>query len=304
MQHWHVLGAGAIGGLFASFLQQAGAPSTLLLRADDPDLSRGVSTISLRHGEQLQSLQVDVSASAEHSPVSHLLVCTKAQHIITAIEGVAHRLAPGSVLVLLANGLGYQQRVQARWPQLDVYCGSTTEGAFSEGRRRICHAGHGSTLIGQPGRAAAPDWFEVWRRLPSHCEWRSDINTALWRKLAINCVINPLTALHRCRNGDLAERPELSALLVKVCAEVREIGIAAGQTDAVQDLFTQVMAVVAATANNRSSMLQDVLAGRETEIDYLTGYLLEQGRQHGIKAPGNTALLAAVKRLHQDAPAQ
>jgi 2-dehydropantoate 2-reductase len=298
VQHWHVLGAGAIGGLFASLLKEAGTPCTLLLRGDDPDLTAGVSTITLRRGEQVRSLQFDVSASAESSPISHLLVCTKAQHIVAAVAGVAHRLAPGSVVVLLANGLGYQREVQIRWPQLDWYHGSTTEGAFRESRRRICHAGHGSTLIGQPGRAAPPGWFEVWRELPSHCQWSPDISTVLWRKLAINCAINPLTALHRCRNGDLADRPELKALLAQLCAEVKAIGVAAGQAEAVKDLQTEVMAVIRATANNRSSMLQDVLAGRETEIDYLTGYLLDQGRQHGIEAPSNAALLAAVKDLH------
>jgi 2-dehydropantoate 2-reductase len=297
VQHWYVLGAGAIGGLFASLLQGAGTPCTLLLRAGDPDLVRGTSTISLRRCEQLLSFRFDVSASADSGAITHLLVCTKAQDIVAAIAGVAHRLAPGCVVVLLANGLVYQQQVEARWPQLDCYPGSTTEGAFREGRRAICHGGHGSTLIGQPGRSRAPDWFRVWRELPIQCAWSSDIDTVLWRKLAINCAINPLTALYRCRNGDLAERPELTALVAKLCAEVRAIGIAAGQAQAVSDLQTQVMAVIRATANNRSSMLQDVLAGRETEIDYLTGYLLEQGRRHGIEAPGNAALLAAVKNM-------
>lgn len=297
MLHWHVLGAGAIGGLFASLLQEAGTPCTLLLREGDPDLAVGTAAITLRRGEQLLSYQFDVSASADSDPISHLLVCTKAQDIVAAIAGVAHRLAPGSVVVLLANGLGYQQQVQTRWPQLDCCSGSTTEGAFREGRRTICHAGHGGTLVGQPGRSTAPDWFTTWLALSSQCEWSADIDTVLWRKLAINCVINPLTALHRCRNGDLAERPELAALVMEVCAEVRAIGIAAGQAPAVSDLPAQVMAIIQATANNRSSMLQDVLARRDTEIDYLTGYLLEQGRQHGIEAPRNAALLAAVESL-------
>lgn len=297
MQHWHVLGAGAIGGLFASLLQEAGTPCTLLLRDGDPDLAVGTTAMTLRRGEQLRSFEFDVSASADSGPISHLLVCTKAQDIVAAIAGVAHRLAPGSVVLLLANGLGYQQQVRGRWPQLDCCSGSTTEGVYREGRRAICHAGHGSTLVGQPGRETAPDWFKAWLALSRPCAWSPDIDTVLWRKLAINCVINPLTALHRCSNGDLAERPELAALVAEVCAEVRAIGVAAGQAQAVGDLQTQVMTVIRATANNRSSMLQDVLAGRETEIDYLTGYLLAQGRQHGIEAPRNAALLAAVKAL-------
>ena len=302
MQHWHILGAGAIGGLFASLLQEAGTPCTLLLREGDPDLAAGTAAITLRRGEQLRTFEFDVAASADNGPISHLLVCTKAPDIVAAIAGVAHRLAPGSVVLLLANGLGYQQQVQTRWPQLDCYSGSTTEGVFREGRRAICHAGHGRTLVGQSGRSTAPEWFDAWLALSSPCEWSPDIDTVLWRKLAINCAINPITALHRCRNGDLAERPELAALVAEVCAEVHAIGIAAGQAQAVSDLQTQVMTVIRATASNRSSMLQDVLAGRETEIDYLTGYLLDQGLQHGIDAPRNVALLAAVKTLRNGTP--
>lgn len=295
MQQWHILGAGAIGGLFASLLQAAGTPCTLLLRADDPDLAIGSTAITLRRDEQLHSRQFSVSAGTDSSPISHLLVCTKAYDIVAAIAGVAHRLAPGTVVLLLANGMGFQQQIRARWPQLDCFSGSTTEGAFRESRRTICHAGLGRTLLGQPGRTAAPDWFDTWLALPTQCEWSPDIDSALWRKLAINCAINPLTALHQCRNGELAERPELAALVGELCTEISAIGIAAGQAQAVADLRTQVMAVVDATANNRSSMLQDVLAGRATEIDYLTGYLLTQGRQFGIAAPRNAELLAAVK---------
>lgn len=298
MQHWHILGAGAIGGLFASLLQAAGTPCTLLLRADDPDLAAGTAAITLRRGDQQQTCRFSVSASGDTGPISHLLVCTKAPDIIAALAGVAHRLAPGAVVVLLANGMGYQQQVRARWPRLECFSGSTTEGAFREGRRAICHAGPGSTWIGQPGRDTAPVWFDTWLALPARCAWSPDIDTVLWRKLAINCAINPLTALHHCRNGELAERPELAKLVAELCTEISAIAIAAGQQRAVDDLHAQVMAVVAATADNRSSMLQDVLAGRATEIDYLTGYLLTQGREHGTPAPRNAALLAAVKALH------
>ncbi|MEQ9462622.1 MAG: 2-dehydropantoate 2-reductase [Haliea sp.] len=295
MQHWHILGAGAIGGLFATLLQDAGIPCTLLLRDDDPDLAAGSACITLRRDDQLHKHRFAVSANSEDSPLSYLLVCTKAYDMVPAIAGIEHRLAPGATILLLANGLGYQEQVQARWPRLDCFAGSTTEGAFREARRSICHAGHGSTLVGQPGRPSAPDWFASWQGLQTSCEWSADIDTVLWRKLAINCAINPVTALHRCPNGALAEQPQLAALVRELCTEISAIAIASGQAGAVEDLHPQVMAVIRATASNRSSMLQDVLAGRETEIDYLTGYLLAQGQQFGVEAPRNALLLQALK---------
>ncbi len=297
MQHWHILGAGAIGGLFATLLQDAGTPCTLLLRDSDPDLIAGSACITLRRDDLLHRHRFAVSASSDAAPISHLLVCTKAYDIVSAVAAIDHRLTPGATVLLLANGLGYQEQVKARWPQLDCFAGSTTEGAFREGRRIICHAGLGKTLVGQPGRPTAPDWFTTWQKLPAACEWSADIATVLWRKLAINCAINPVTALYRCPNGALAERPELAALVRELCAEIRAVASAAGQERAVRDLHPQVMAVIHATASNRSSMLQDVLAGRATEIEYLTGYLLAQGQRLGIDAPRNATLLEAVKAL-------
>ncbi|HEY7775104.1 MAG TPA: ketopantoate reductase C-terminal domain-containing protein, partial [Kineobactrum sp.] len=127
--------------------------------------------------------------------------------------------------------------------------------------------------------------------------WTQDIHQALWRKLAINCAINPLAALHRCRNGELAANAALAHEVESLCTEIKTIGIAAGQAAAVEQLQAQVAAVIAGTADNRSSMLQDVVAGRETEIDYLCGYLVRVADQLGLRAPRNEAMLRAVQAL-------
>ena len=126
--------------------------------------------------------------------------------------------------------------------------------------------------------------------------WDPEIDQALWLKLAINCAINPLTALHGCLNGELAQAG-LSARVTTLCDEIIEISTAAGYAEVTADLHHQVARVIAATAANRSSMLQDVAAGRRTEIDYITGYLLRAAHRHGVAAPHNEALLRSVLEL-------
>jgi 2-dehydropantoate 2-reductase len=126
--------------------------------------------------------------------------------------------------------------------------------------------------------------------------WDPAIGQSLWLKLAINCAINPLTALHRCRNGELAG-PALAPLLATLCEEIMQVSAAAGFGAVTGDLPAQVAAVVHATANNRSSMLQDVLAGRGTEIDYITGYLLGVASHHGIAVPENESLYRSIVNL-------
>lgn len=100
-------------------------------------------------------------------------------------------------------------------------------------------------------------------------DWSTDILTRLWRKLALNCAINPLTVLYQCRNGELqAHQCEVATL----CAELGELLECCGQPDAALDLQHEVERVIQATAANYSSMYQDVAAGRRTEISYLLGY--------------------------------
>ncbi|KAF1024442.1 MAG: 2-dehydropantoate 2-reductase [Pseudomonas sp.] len=113
-------------------------------------------------------------------------------------------------------------------------------------------------------------------------EWSTDILTRLWRKLALNCAINPLTVLHACRNGELqAHQCEVATL----CAELTDLLQCCGQPAAANDLHSEVERVIHATAANYSSMYQDVAAGRRTEIRYLLGYACQAAARHQLNLP-------------------
>jgi 2-dehydropantoate 2-reductase len=290
--HWHVLGAGALGCLYGDALQRTGCLTTLVLR-------RGTTQQSLpltveRDGTRItQQLPVITADSPE--TISHLLVTTKAYDVCTAVASISHLLAPDAVVLLLVNGMGLAEQLRADWPQIDIYCGTSTEGAYRVAPLHIRHAGRGETRMGQQGRQQPP-WFAQWTQAITPCIWDAQIVTALWSKLAVNCIVNPLTAAHRCPNGELASRPELALEVALLCKEVARISSAAGFADVAATLPQTVAAVIAGTANNRSSMLQDVLNGRRTEIDYINGYLLQVAEQHGIEAPRNRALLETVKK--------
>ena len=289
--HWHVLGAGAIGCLFATTLQRSGLPVTLLLRE-----RHGEVPVQVDDGDGRGPLFFPSSRPADAGHIGHLLVTTKAYDVYSAVTSVAHRLDENSQVLLLTNGLGYSDELRRALPAIDHYLGSTTEGAYRLAPLHIHHAGRGHTRIGKPGGGSPPDWFESWSRAVQPGSWDEDILGTLWLKLAINCAINPLTALHRCRNGELA-RPPLAAQVLALCAEIAPVCAAAGFPITPAALHQQVREVIAATAANRSSMLQDVLAGRPTECDYITGYLLAAARQHGIDAPRNEELLKRMRKL-------
>jgi 2-dehydropantoate 2-reductase len=292
-ERWHVLGAGAIGCLFATALQRAGCPTTLLLRQD---YGTAPVTVTVEREGSASSADLPVSLPSDSGHISHLLVTTKAQDVCAAALSVAHRLDSASQVLLLSNGMGFAEQLQASLPLPAYFFGTTTEGAYRASRWHIHHAGRGLTRVGRPGCALPPPWFEQWSQAIQPSSWDADIEHSLWLKLAINCAINPLSALHRCRNGELAG-PELAPRLEGLCEEIMQVSAAAGLGAVTADLPEQVAAVIRATADNRSSMLQDVLAGRATEIEYISGHLLQLAARHGVAAPQNESLYRSICRL-------
>lgn len=287
-EHWYVLGAGAIGSLFAQRLVAAGCGVSLLLR--DSDAAQ--LTLTLDSGGNRLQRQFPVSLVHEPGPISRLLVSTKATHVDTAITSIHHRLQADTTLLILANGMGFANALPHG---VTAFRGTTTEGAYRLHTDHTVHAGSGLTRVGMPGTAMQPPaWFTAsWGQLAG-CQWDHAIEITLWKKLAINCVINPLSAACRCRNGELASaayRPLLSA----VCAEVVSACRAAGQAQAALSLLEDVLQVIQATAQNRSSMLQDVLQRRRTEIDYINGFLLRQPLVADLDLPLNRRLIATIE---------
>jgi 2-dehydropantoate 2-reductase len=250
--------------------------------------------VVVEHDGTRQEIQLPISATGDIAAITHLLVTTKAYDVSNAVADVAHRLDERCQLLLLVNGMGLAEALHLDHPALDIYCGTTTEGAYRVAPRHIHHAGTGQTRIGKAGQRGPAPWFGQWPRAIDNCTWDAAIDEALWLKLAINCAINPLTAIHDCRNGELAQRQHLTSELNELCNEIATISRAAGFENTAANLKQAVNAVVAGTADNHSSMLQDVRAGRRTEIDHITGYLLAAARRHGIAAPHNTTLLASI----------
>jgi len=290
---WHILGAGAIGCLFADALAAAGGNPVLVLRDGHSD---GTRRVVVERGETRSEHCLDAVNPATAGAISHLLVTTKAQDVRAAVAAVARHLTADGVVVLLANGMGFAEQVRADWPGLDIVSATTTAGAYRVGPLHIRHAGRGNTRIGRQGVGQPPRWFDHVARAVDDCLWDPDIDRALWLKLAINGVINPLTALHGCRNGELATRADLATRVAALCEEIAGICLAAGFDDIAAALPDAVAAVIAGTAGNRSSMLQDLEAGRPTEIDYINGYLLQVAGRHGIAAPLNRELVEGIHR--------
>ncbi|WP_027911164.1 putative 2-dehydropantoate 2-reductase [Pseudomonas sp. URMO17WK12:I4] len=285
---WHVLGAGSLGSLWACRLFRADVPVQLVLR--DPQRlaayrqAGGVTLVEQGHSHLYP---IPASHLQDSAPIERLLLACKAYDAADAIAAVADRLAPGAEVLLLQNGLGSQDEVAQLLPGRRCLPASSTEGAFRDGDWRVVFAGQGHTWIGDPASAAPPAWLQDLESSQIPHTWSPDILARLWRKLALNCAINPLTVLHGCRNGELVRYHEQIDAL---CGELVKLLSASGQAEATTDLQQDVWRVIEATAANYSSMYQDVAAGRRTEISYLLGYACAAAERAAVQLPQLKAL--------------
>ncbi|MEO4045817.1 putative 2-dehydropantoate 2-reductase [Pseudomonas sp. CAU 1711] len=286
---WHILGAGSLGGLWATRLARAGLPVRLILR-DRSALARYQAAGGLTLVEDgVASLHAIAAETAQgEAPIQRLLLACKAYDAEAAVAELAPRLRPDAELILLQNGLGSQQAVAASLPRARCIFASSTEGAFRESDFRVVYAGRGHTWLGQEGVTPPPQWLAELQAAGIPHQWTAAILGRLWRKLALNCAINPLTVLHDCRNGGLRDWPQEVAGL---CEELALLLRAAGQAEAADDLHQEVLRVIEGTAANYSSMHQDVAHGRRTEIAYLLGHACREAQALGLE-------LAQLQALH------
>lgn len=290
---WHILGAGSLGGLWATRLFRAGVPVRIILRNPERLADyRAAGGLGLTENGVTRVYPVPAELPDAAAPIERLLVACKAYDAQAAIAEVAPRLIRGSEILLLQNGLGSQQAIAARWPGSRCVFISSTEGAYREAGFRIVHAGQGQNWLGDPGYRCPPPWLAELDAAGIPYTWTDDIMSKLWRKLAINCAINPLSVLHDCRNGELlAHRAQLHDL----CNELGGLLRACNQGDAADGLEDEVLRVIAATADNYSSMHQDVRSGRRTEVGFLLGQACRAAHQQDLATPELCGLLERLQ---------
>ena len=299
--NWHILGVGAIGGLWGGNLALSGQQVTLILR--DPDAVRQYQNAPLRleRAGRFSEPPVAVTTPATiDAPIDYLLVATKSFATLQAIATIEHCFTPSTRILLLQNGMGFQSRVVKSYASLPVIAGISTDGAYRRERFHVVHAGKGNNVFGALSTVNAETIDSLkacFGALALDADWVDDIVTPMWHKVAVNACLNPLTAIHRCRNGGLLHDADIRRQLKAIAAETEEVMRAAGIEPPSPGLYARVVGVVTLTAENFSSMHEDVANGRRTEIEHINGFICEQGAMLGIDTPLNSGMLEQVRRL-------
>jgi 2-dehydropantoate 2-reductase len=197
--------------------------------------------------------------------------------------------------------MGHAEIIVNRLGRERVLGGTTTHGAW-RGEDGVHWVGRGNIRLGRfDGTDAEGTTASLVTKLHEanlDPEWTEDIQRTIWIKILLNVAINPVCAIAGVRNGALLEVPELWEQAYSAMLEAAKVAEASGADLSEIDLEGTLSKVAGATAQNRCSMLQDVMAGRKTEIDELCGAMVSLGKSLGVETPRNEMLHALVRGIH------
>jgi 2-dehydropantoate 2-reductase len=292
-----IVGTGAMACLFAARLSAARV-RVIMLGTWEEGLkalnNEGVRLVSADGSEECYQVQATQDPE-DCIGVRYALVLVKSWQTPRAAKQLAECLAEDGLAMSLQNGLGNREQLGQTLGAKRVVLGVTTIGATLLGPGRVYQAGEGVISLG--AHANLGILSNLFRAAGFVIENAPDANALLWGKLVINAAINPLTAILGVPNGELLNRSTARALLQATAREVAAVAVAQGIRLPYPDPVVAAENIARRTAENHSSMLQDVQRGVPTEIDAICGAVVQAGEQTGVPTPINRTLMQLVKAL-------
>lgn len=297
-----IIGPGAIGLLLAGYLHKGGAD--ILLVDNRPERAKRLSDEGFIWSLDEEQVTIKAPAVIEIQPshgIDLAVICVKAYDTEEAARRLAASGYRGAVLTL-QNGAGNVETIAKFLPYAPLLAGVTSEGALLVNERQVRRAGKGITSFG-PLESGRPDdeyidrIASVMRKGGMDVEISSDPRSLVWGKVIINAAVNPLTALLDVPNGSLLEIPPARELMAGIVDEAWRVVRAMRCNPPFADPLARVEEVCRLTAENVSSMRADIIKRRRTEIDYINGAIVREGRARGIPCPVNETITQFVRAL-------
>jgi len=296
-----IVGAGAMGSVFGARLAAGGADVTMV--DVDPALVGRVNAggLSLEGPDGAERAAVRATdAPAEHPPVDAAFLFVKCHQTGAAAELARPLVGPETAVVSLQNGWGNGDVLARAFDADRLLVGVTYISSTVRDGGLVAYSGRGPTKLGgwTAAGAARAEAVAGWLRAGGlDVDLPADVRTEIWKKLVLNCATLPTAALTGLGAGALGRHEEMGELWRRAAAEAVAAGRAEGYDLDPQEREEAIAAVLARAGDGKASMLQDVEAGRRTEIDVISGAVLRAAQAHGIEVPVTRALHALVKGL-------
>ncbi|MCA9731157.1 MAG: 2-dehydropantoate 2-reductase [Deferribacteres bacterium] len=217
------------------------------------------------------------------------LVCVKSFQTEAAAKEIEKILRDDGIAVTLQNGFGNEKVLEEKLGHQRVTRAITTQGAALTAPGILHYAGGGETMFAKHAAKmnVLSELVQILNSSELPARFHDNFEHAAWQKLIVNAVINPLTALARVRNGELPMDPILLKIMKSIVKESVQVANSQGFDFISGEMLQFVRTVCNLTAHNHSSMLQDVVNSRPTEIDAISGAIVRYGRAAKIATPVN-----------------
>jgi len=296
-----IVGPGAMGCLLGAFLSKSKEEIWMLDRSPQRAEKIQEKGIKVQGVSGDWQAQVKATAQAKEIGAADLVIITvKSYDTKDTLKAIQPLLGERTLILTLQNGLGNIEIISELSSPERVLGGITNQGATLLDAASIRHAGTGDTVIGRLDGKISVEMRsirELFNKTGLETRISKDIKALLWSKLIINVGINALTAITRLPNGKLLEFEGTRKILEAAVTEAVRVAKRKRIKIIYDDPLSKVEAVCQATAGNISSMLQDVLRGKHTEIDFINGVIVRQAQGLGIPTPVNSVLTNLVKAI-------
>jgi 2-dehydropantoate 2-reductase len=292
-----IVGTGALACLFAARLSAAHIPVTMLgtWKEGLQALRQNGVTVVEQDGRVLNFPVNVIDNPLACAGTPHALVLVKSWQTERAARQLSVCLAPQGLALTLQNGMGNRETLTQALGAQRTALGATTAGAYLLGPGKVRSAGEG--VITLVIHARMKTFSDLFVSAGFVVETVTDASVLLWGKMVINAAINPISALLRVPNGELLDQPSARTLMASAAREAAAVAVAKGVRLPYPDPVVATETIARRTANNLSSMLQDVLRGAPTEISAICGVIVDMGEQTGVPTPINRTLLLLVKAI-------
>lgn len=304
-----IIGAGAMGCLYGGKISAIKENQVFLLDIWEEHVA-AINKTGLYMEEGDKELHYsELRASIDAEEIGHadlVIIFVKSTLTARAVQTNQAVFGPETVTLTLQNGLGNVELIAEQIGRGNIIAGTTAHGATMMGPGRMRHAGEGKTIIGELDGCLSPRLGKVKNMLElagMETELSTNVVGLIWDKLLVNVGINALTGITGLLNGQLLEYPSLLDIMDAAVEEGEAVakakGVAVGETHPQVSTADHVRAVAKATARNHSSMLQDILVGKKTEIDMINGAIVREGEALGVPTPVNRVLTNFISFFEQ-----
>lgn len=295
-----IIGAGAMGCLYGAKLSTVPDNQVFLLDIwkEHVDAINNGGIYMEENGELLRYNHLTAATDATGVGIVDLaIIFVKSTLTEQAVEANKAVFGNDTIAITLQNGIGNIESIGSLIGTDNVMAGTTAHGATMLGPGKMRHAGVGKTIIGELSGVRTKrinKIAELFSTAGLEVEVSENVLGLVWDKLLVNVGINALTGITKLTNGELLQYPEIEEILEEAVKEgiavAKAKGIVLGFTDPVE----HTKEVCKATAANKSSMLQDVLKHKPTEIEMINGAVVREGKSAGLATPVNQVLCALI----------